>query len=112
MLIEAEYNERTGVLNLQMAEWIGDVLVDNLLDQKDPRNGFTQDRTMRRVASVPISVFREWQIEFERIGGKRQLHWQDDWRKFREKKLADHPEYRTVDKMLHVTPHAGNILVK
>jgi hypothetical protein len=112
MLIEAEYSERTGVLNVKMAEFIGDVIQGNILDQKDAGNGFTRERTMRRVAAVPATVFRQWQKEFERIGGKNQIHWTDDWRKFRDKKLAAHPEFRTVDKMLHVTPNAGSILVK
>lgn len=112
MLIEAEWNERKGTLELKMAEYIGDVLVENLLSQKDGGNGFTAGRTMRKVASIPTSVFREWQVEFEKIGGKTQLNWSDDWRKFRDKKLADHPEYRSVDKMLHVGPADGHIIIK
>ncbi len=111
-IIEGEYDERTGVLSLRCAEFIGTEIAENIIDQKDPGNGFSAGRTMRRVASIPTSVFRKWQIEFEKMGGKNQIHWTDDWRKFREKKLADHPEFRTVDKMLHVTPHAGNIIVK
>ena len=112
MLIEAEWNERKGTLELKMAEHIGNVLVDNLLSQKDGGNGFTSGRTMRKVASIPTSVFREWQIEFEKIGGKNQLNWPDDWRKFRDRKLSEHPEYRTVDKMLHTTPYPTQIIVK
>lgn len=111
-IIEGEYDDRTGVLSLKCAENITAEINDNLMAQQDPNNGFSAGRTMRRVASIPISVFRSWQIEFERMGGKNQLHWTDDWRKFREKKLADHPEYRTVDKMLHVTPNSGNIIIK
>lgn len=112
MLIEADYDERTGKLDIKMAEYIGDVLQENIIGQKDPANGFTMNRTMRKVASIPSTIFREWQMEFERIGGKRQTNWGNDWRKFRDRKLADHPEYRTVDKMLHVSPNAGNIVVK
>lgn len=112
MLIEAEYSERTGKLELKCAELIGDVLQGNILDQKDPGNGFSAGRTMRKVASIPTSVFAEWQREFDKIGGKQQTHWSNDWRKFRDKKLAEHPEYRTVDKMLHVTPHDGHIIVR
>lgn len=112
MLIEAEYSERTGVLNVKMAEFIGDVIQDNILDQKDVGNGFTQGRTMRRVASIPATVFRQWQLEFERTGGKLQPNWGNDWRKFRDKKIAANPEFRTVDKMLHVTPNATQIIIK
>ena len=112
ILIEGEYNEAKGTLSLKMAEYIGDVLAENIIDRKSDGNGFSAGRTMRKVASIPTAVFRQWQIEFEKMGGKQQIHWTDDWRKFREKKLAAHPEYRTVDKMLHYTPSPGNIIIK
>ena len=112
ILIEGEWNEAKGTLSLKMAEYIGDVLLENIASRKEYGNGFTEGRTMRKVASIPSAVFRQWQIEFEKMGGKNQIHWTDDWRKFREKKLADHPEYRTVDKMLHMTPSPGNIIIK
>ena len=112
MLIEAEYSERTGKLELKMIEYIGDVLQENILDQKDGGNGFTEGRSMRRTASIPSTIFREWQLEFEKRHGVPPSVAVNDWRKFRERKLSEHPEYRTVDKMLHVTPYAGNIIVK
>lgn len=112
MFYEANYDERKGVLSLRTLDYHNDVVMDNLLDQKDSSNGFSAGRTMRRVASVPTEVFYGWQREFERIGGKKQSNWTHDWRLFRDKKIAENPQFRNVDKLLHVTPNSGNIIIK
>ncbi len=113
-LIEA--TDEKGRYYWRFAEYVGDVIADNIQAQKDPCNGFTRSRegaVGRKIASIPTSVFRSWQAEFERREGpKGHGDWVPDWKVFLRAKIDAHPEYRTVDKLLHVTPNASSVIVK
>ena len=92
-------------------EYIGDVIKENLEAQKHPEK-MGEGARGRKIASIPTSVFRSWQREFEQTGAKQQDRWVPDWRIFLRKKIDEHPQFRTVDKMLHVSPYMGNTIIK
>ena len=92
-------------------EYIGDVIKENMQAQKHPEK-MGEGARGRKIASIPTSVYRTWQKEFEKIGAKNHDNWLPDWKIFLRKKIDDHPQFRTVDKMLHVTPNAGNTFIK
>lgn len=106
-----EIEENKGKFTYHFAEYIGDVIAENIQEQKMERKcregGFG-----RKIASIPSTVFRAWQKEFEQMGGKQQDKWVADWGAFLKRKIDKHPEFRTVDKLLHVTPNAGNTIIK
>lgn len=109
MLYEAEENK--GKYLWKWAHYIGDVLAQNKEVQKEPAK-IGEGALGRKIASIPCAVYRSWQREFEQRGGKSQDKWVEDWGVFLRRKINEHPEFRTVDKMLHVTPNPGNTIIK
>jgi hypothetical protein len=102
-VIDGFYDEDSGDLSITQQEHIGDILQENLAKQKDGNNGWTQDRSMRHVGSVPWSLYID--NDFKSLSKPERtifLKWF----------LEQHPECRTVDKMLHVGPADGHIFVK
>jgi hypothetical protein len=95
----------------QFADYIGDVLLQNRDEQKREQK-IREGALGRKIGSIPSSVYRTWQMEFERIGGKSQDDWTGDWRVFLWRKLEMNPEYRTVARLKTQGPADGHILVK
>ena len=102
-MIDGFYNEKTGEIGITQQEYIGDVIQSNIEKQKDGTNGWTKDRNMRQVGSIPYSILMD--SEFRNLNPEER-HLALKWL------LEKHPEFRTVDKMLHVGPADGHILVK
>ena len=101
--IDGNMNERTGDVSMTFQEYVGDIFLENQARQKDGTNGWTKDRTMRQVGSIPYSLYVS--NDFRSLSKEEKtlfLKWF----------LDRHPECRTVDKMLHVGPSDGHIIVK
>jgi len=92
-------------------EYIGDVVEANRQAQKEPQK-IGEGALGRKIASIPTSVYGAWQQEFNTKIGKTHNGWTTEWKAFLRKKIDAHPEFRTVDKMLHITPNQGSIFVK
>jgi len=102
-MIDGFYDEDTGNLSITQQEYIGDIIEQNLSKQRDGSNGWTKDRMFRHVASIPCSV-----AAMERIRAMK-----DDAQHLELQRILNkHPEFKTVDKMLHVGPADGHILIK
>ena len=102
-MIDGYYDEDSGNISVTMQEHIGDILVENLAKQKDGGNGWTKDRSMRLVGKIPWSLYID--NDFKSLAREERtlfLKWF----------LERHPECRTVDKMLHVGPSDGHIIIK
>lgn len=111
----ADYDEKKRTLNLYGVKDLGYIFKANAEARKDPNNGFSKSREgalARKVASVDMDVYRSWQIEFEKMGGKKQDKWVEDWNKFYDKKLRENPCFYTVDALRHFGPSDGHIIVK
>lgn len=113
--IHVSYDTDRETLQLYGVHNTAPLLLQNAAERKDPSNGFTRSREGacgRKIASIDPIVYRSWQQEFERIGGKRQADWVPDWRRFVMKKLAENPQYYTVDKLVSHNANEGSIIVK
>ena len=106
-----ETEENKGKYVWKWAEFIGDVIEENRQAQKQQEK-IKEGAMGRKIASIPVPVYKQWQKEFTQIGGKQQDKWTEDWKVFLRKKIDAHPEFRTVDKMLHVTPYMGHTIIK
>jgi hypothetical protein len=101
------FDERTGNIYYSAVEDITDIVNDNLVAQQDEGNGFTPDRTMRQIASIPLSIMHKLAKET----GYYSMN-AEDKRRALDTFLAKEQQYMTVDKMKHNTAHQGNIIVK
>jgi hypothetical protein len=103
------YDDRTGNIYYEATENITDVLRENEMFQKDERNGFTEDRTMRQMCNVPNAVFHQ----FARRTGYYGMDGADK-KKELEKFLKEYRQYCTGKDglMKHDTAHQGNIIIK
>ena len=111
----ADYNERTGVLHIRTHEYVLPVIEANRQSKKDPSNGFTQSRegALGRLIGRPSSTrYRQWQMEFERMGGKMQSNWVPDWQKFLRKKLKEDHDSRTVARLVNPGANDKHIIIK
>jgi len=98
---------RKGLLEYQATEEITDAVNANLESQADPNNGFTAERTMRKIADIPVAVFHPWA---RKIGYYHMDHL-DRWRAMRIF-LAEHPEYRAVERLKNDTANQSHIIIK
>ena len=115
MYITAEYDKKTETLHVRTHEYVTPLINQNHEDKKDPTNGFTQSRQGafgRRIGAPSAIKYRQWQREFERMGGKTHDNWVPDWQRFLYKKLAIDDESRTVKKLRTVSPNEKHVLVK
>jgi hypothetical protein len=103
VIVDGFYNHDTGDVEITQREYIGDILQENLDKQKDGSNGWTEDRSMRLVGSIPWSLYADHNF--------RSLN-RDERTIFLRWFLEQHPECRTVDKFLHVGPSDGHIIIK
>ena len=108
-LVEA--NEEKGRYHWIWKEYIGDVVEENRR-ARAVKEKIGEGAMGRKIASIPTSVFRSWQEEFEKQGGKKQDNWTHDWKSFLWRKIQEHPQFRTVDKLLHVGPADGHVFVR
>jgi len=103
----AYFDEKRGDIYYQAVEEITDVVNSNLESQNDPNNGFTTDRSLRKIADIPVSVFHPWANKT----GYYHMDKVDRWRSMRLF-LKEHPEYSTVTALKHDTANQGHIVVK
>jgi len=66
----------------------------------DPANGFSEGRTMRRIASIPVVAEQIAKQEGYDLSSRKDL----------ERFLRDHPEYMTVEKI--DSGRSGHIIIK
>jgi len=115
MLITVEYDKKTEKLHIRTHEYVAPLVDQNNEDKLDPSNGFTRSREGvfgRRIGAPSTSQYRQWQMEFERNGGKQQDNWVPDWQKFLRKKLETNDDARTVRKLRTVSPNEKHVLIK
>lgn len=113
--VHVAYDPAKETIHMQTVHNSAPLVLQNAEERKDPRNGFSDSRQgacARKIASVDSVVYRQWQKEFERIGGKKQGDWVPDWRKFLQAKLAMNPQFMTVEKMVSHNVNEGRIIVK
>jgi len=101
------FDPKRGDIYYQAVEEITDVVNSNLEAQADPNNGFTADRTMRKIADIPVSVFNTW----AKKTGYNCMDKLDRWRAMKMF-LKENPEYSTVSALKHNTVSQGNIFIK
>ena len=103
----AYFDPKRGDIYYQAVEEITDVVNSNYESQADPNNGFTADRTMRKVADIPVSVYHLWAKKI----GYYQMDKLDRWRAMKLF-IKEHPEYSTVTALKHDTANQGSIFIK
>ena len=109
----ADYDENKGVFTYARAVDVAPVIEANLEAQKDPQNGFFQERLGRHIGEIPeiiyysdvLPKFRLFEKEF--AGDDLRMKKGEYLKSF----LNEHPQYRTVDAILHKSPNP-NILIK
>lgn len=110
-----EYDTLKKTLHMYGVRDLREHFASNAEERKDPNNGFSYSREgglARKIASVDTIVYREWQREFERIGGKQQANWTADWRKFLMRKLAENPQHYTVERLKNEASDAGHVFIR
>jgi len=113
--IHIRYDTVTEEMHMFGVQNTAPLLLQNAAERKDPSNGFSNDRqgaTGRKIASVDPVVYRLWQVEFEKAGGKSQGNWTADWRAFLHKKLSENPQYYTVENLVTKNANDGHIVIK
>jgi hypothetical protein len=101
--VDGFYNEDTGDVWVVQREFIGDVIAANIVSQKDGTNGWSEDRSMRRVGFIPWSVYAS--NDFNSLDKEeKQL--------FLRTFLENNPQYRTVERLKTSGPSDGHIIVK
>jgi len=100
---DSDYDPNTGKLAYKETHYIGDILEQNAAQQKEANNGFTPDRTMRMIGRIPVALTMDPDYKaLPEVGKQLFLRWF----------LEQHPECRTVDKLLHVGANDGHILIR
>lgn len=100
---DADYDPKTGVYSYREWHDHSELIEENRKMQQDGGNGFTQDREFRLIGRVPSSLL--YDEDYRNLSSaEKQL--------FLRWLLDKHPEWRTVDKILHVDPSPGHIIVK
>lgn len=80
-----------------------DLIKENLEAQRDGSNGWTDDRHFRRVGKIPYELYVD--PDFQALTTpEKQL--------FLKWFLNKNPQFRTVDKLLHVGANDGHVIVK
>jgi hypothetical protein len=103
----AYFDEKRGNIYYSAVEDISDAVNSNLESQADPNNGFTEDKTLRKIADIPVSVFHPWARKI----GYYAMDKLDRWRSMKMF-LREHPEYSTVTALKHNTANQGSIFIK
>jgi len=112
--IDIDVNDNRNVVTCKRVEDIAPLLNENALLKEDPRNGFTDNRSFRRVGSIPptrvlrdvMPAMKKLELEYS---GNDLVTARSKW--YREY-LNKHPEFRTVDKMVSHQANEGNIIIK
>lgn len=104
---DADYDPRTGVYTYGKVQDITDHLEANLEEQVSGLNGWTENRSMRKIGSITPIAFFQWYIK-NRIADLSAVDRQAELVKF----LNSNPQFRTVDKLKHDTANQGNIVIK
>lgn len=110
-----EYDPLKKTLNLYGVKDMREHYAYTALSRKDPKNGFSHSREgafARKIAAVDVNDYRSWQREFERIGGKQQARWVEDWQKFLKRKLEANPRNLTVDRLVSKNANDGHVIVR
>ena len=82
-----EIDEKEDKVKLITVADITDVLIENKLERV-LNNGFTKQKTMRKIASIPIDVFLALgEVRYEILNDNKKL------REF----IRQHPEFRTSE---------------
>lgn len=113
--IHIRHDTDRGELHMFGVQNTAPLLLQNAQERKDPSNGFSRERQGamgRKIASVDPVVYRTWQMEFEKTGGKNQGNWVPDWRTFLRKKLSENPQYYTVENLVTHNANDAHIVVK
>ena len=90
-----------------MCRWVSTifeppVVESNRTSQKEPGNGFTQSREMRKIGAIPPSVYTKHIAPLPVEEQAAAIY----------KLLNDNPGFRTVEKIKTDTPNDGHIIVK
>ena len=101
---DADIDEAKNVLSVVQHQYIKDIVDANVMLHKDPDNGFTEERSFRRIGSIPIN---EWhKMGFSKIEDRAERELK--MRKY----LQENPQYRTVGAIKHDNANDGHIIVK
>ena len=98
---------KTGLIHYHKLTYVGGVIDANRQEKKASEKGFTKERTMQKLASIPATVWYEF--------AKRVGFWEMDneaKKVARFRFLKDHPEYLTVEHQVTPQANSGNIIVK
>ena len=104
---DADYNPRKDTFHYVQQQDVTEHIEGNLQDQVDGFNGWTPDRSMRKIGSIPPLAFFKWYHE-NNIANLSTVDKQAELVKFLQKCV----EYRTVDKLKHDTANQGHIIIK
>ena len=112
---DADYNENTGEFTYNRCVDVASTIEGNLEAQKDDQNGFFKEtRLGRHIGEIPFIV---WQRDVKPLLDKATLEHNGVLPSLERSKIVrnflnGHMEYRTVDKILHVDPNPGHVVVK
>lgn len=110
---ELTFDQQTGKVGYNARLDYRDLVLDNEARQKDPANGFTANRTMRQIGSIPLEVLLDYSRKFMREHGIgiHQLEKADE-QAILVAFLNDNPQYRTVERMKTTNANDGHIIVR
>jgi hypothetical protein len=104
---EDVWTDDKGLIHYRKVTYVGGVIDANKEEKRANSKGFTKNRTMQKLASVPAQVWYEW--------AKRVGFWEMDneaKKVARFRFLKDHPEYMTVEHQVTPQANVGNIIIK
>ena len=104
---ERSYYDEKGRLVWERIVDHAPVINENDERQKDGRNGFSPGRQFRQIGSIPADAFHRWALS----AGYYQMD--KIQRNFAVRKyLNDHPEFRTVERLVNHGPNDSNVIIK
>lgn len=101
---ELDWDEfiKTGNLNYIQTYYIGHTIEANRQEQKDPGNGWTEEREFRKIGSIPSTVYNERILPLPPEERPSAIY----------KLLNDEPMLRTVERIKTDSPSDGYIIIK
>ena len=105
--MERSYYDEKGNLVWEKISDFAPLINENAELQKDARNGFSPDRSLRHIGSIPVEAFHRWAVQakyYEMDKIQRNIAMRNY--------LKSHPEYRTVESLVTHGVNDGNIFIR
>lgn len=97
------FNKKGELIGDKLPEYVPPQVIQELKDERainSESNGYSKDRTMRKIGSIPIEIYLNEPIFDGCLPSQRDQWWSEDNGKNLIKVLEKYPQLKLVDKPL------------